>query len=327
MARYSAVVTNQGISLMREVIAGKQPVLDYATLGDGTVPAESLMLQQEISGEKHRAEILECKNLGDAAQRVHILIYNQGLETGFRIRQVGIWAHILGDDGAPVLIAIIQDSQQDAQYVPGAAEIAEFTLDFYAAIAFHWTGTFSVQTDPSTLVTVRALQEAMGYASGGIRLRMLFMVTPGAWQAMETKNGMSFRARIMEDDITVDDVPKVVLSESCLKEASRCGISTTAETQDGYVELHAAKKPETEISGTLYLMVENHWSGTGGAVGGGGTDIPVASETTLGGIKASDSLKVDPDGTAHAVAEISDDNFAADEEVSAMIEDIFGKTP
>lgn len=54
--------------------------------------------------------------------------------------------------------------------------------------------------------------------------------------------------------------------------------------------------------------------------------VPVASEDTLGGIKTSDSITVDEDGYAHAVAsELSDQVFATDAEVDTMLNDVFNK--
>lgn len=54
--------------------------------------------------------------------------------------------------------------------------------------------------------------------------------------------------------------------------------------------------------------------------------IPVAGEETLGGIKTSDSITVDEDGCAHAVAsELSEKIFATDAEVESMLNEIFGE--
>lgn len=69
---------------------------------------------------------------------------------------------------------------------------------------------------------------------------------------------------------------------------------------------------------------------SGGGYAGGGASayvLPAATSTRLGGVKASDSLKVDQDGTAHAVAELSPESFATDEEVDAVLDDVFGAQP
>ena len=50
-------------------------------------------------------------------------------------------------------------------------------------------------------------------------------------------------------------------------------------------------------------------------------DIPIASETQIGGIMASDTITVDEDGKAHAsVSQM----YATKDEVDAMMDDIFG---
>lgn len=53
-------------------------------------------------------------------------------------------------------------------------------------------------------------------------------------------------------------------------------------------------------------------------------DLSPATETTLGGILASDTVLVDADGRATAV--IPEADFASEEEVSAAIDEIFGKS-
>lgn len=50
-------------------------------------------------------------------------------------------------------------------------------------------------------------------------------------------------------------------------------------------------------------------------------DMPVASETQIGGIMASDTITVDEDGKAHAsVSQM----YATEDEVDAMMDDVFG---
>ena len=50
-------------------------------------------------------------------------------------------------------------------------------------------------------------------------------------------------------------------------------------------------------------------------------DMPVASETQIGGIMASDTITVDEDGKAHASFS---QMYATEDEVDAMMDDVFG---
>jgi len=82
---------------------------------------------------------------------------------------------------------------------------------------------------------------------------------------------------------------------------------------------------DAPFAGDLFVQ-----GGSGGGLAGGGAGVyvlPAATSTRLGGVKASGSLTVDPDGTAHAVAEISPECFATGEEVDAVLDDVFGARP
>lgn len=62
------------------------------------------------------------------------------------------------------------------------------------------------------------------------------------------------------------------------------------------------------------------YTGSGG--GGGSYVLPPATSTTLGGIKASDTIVVEADGTARSV--LADSEFATDEEVESALDEIWG---
>ncbi len=82
---------------------------------------------------------------------------------------------------------------------------------------------------------------------------------------------------------------------------------------------------DTPFAGDVFVQ---GGSGAGAAGGGAGAYVlPVAAPDRLGGVKASDTLTVDPDGTAHAVAAISPECFATSEEVNAVLDDVFGTQP
>lgn len=54
--------------------------------------------------------------------------------------------------------------------------------------------------------------------------------------------------------------------------------------------------------------------------------MPIASETQVGGILASDSISVDEDGRAHAVTtELSESMYATADEINDMMDDVFGE--
>ena len=70
-------------------------------------------------------------------------------------------------------------------------------------------------------------------------------------------------------------------------------ICQTAETVEGAVRLYAKAVPLSDIKASLALVGGSGYIGTGG---GGGSDIPIASRTSLGGVIIGDGINVDLNG-------------------------------
>ena len=109
-------------------------------------------------------------------------------------------------------------------------------------------------------------------------------------------------------------VPIISLSKESMAVAEASGLCPTAEAFDGYIRFWAELDPSGEMSASLVLINPDMSAG-----GGSGYELPVATRTTLGGVKASGSLTVDEDGTAHTLTE----EAATDEEVNEMLDEVF----
>jgi len=154
MAWDNAVVTNAGISLLQQVLAGETLTLDKAAGGTGTVPASALMAQIGLKEQKQEFPITSVKNVSNG-KKVCIQITNVGLASGYIMQQVGIWAHI--GNNSPVLFAILQDDTGIA--IPSRTEIPDFAMNLYAVINFSNESNFSLSVEPSALVTQGELNE------------------------------------------------------------------------------------------------------------------------------------------------------------------------
>ena len=112
-------------------------------------------------------------------------------------------------------------------------------------------------------------------------------------------------------------IPSVTVHKDSLGTASSCGLCQEAEALDGAVRFWACAVPAEDMTASVLLTIPGGGEGAGGTL----SDLPVATEDTLGGIKASGSIVVDPDGTAHAV---DAGEFASDEDVDKMLDGVFG---
>lgn len=156
MAWDSAVITNGGTALLKQCYAGEKLILDYATGGTGTVAAEALLAQTALMDQKQQFSIVQMMETS-GGQKLNIAVDNQNLSAGYTMNQLGIWAHI--GAGAPVLLGLLQDAA--GIQIPSSAEIAEFSLNFYAVLTISGDAEIQINIDPSALVSEKRLREAI----------------------------------------------------------------------------------------------------------------------------------------------------------------------
>lgn len=156
MAWDNAVVTNNGVALLQQVLSGSILTLDSAAGGTGTVSATALMAQTTLVNKKQDFSLISTSNVTNG-KKIKIQVTNVGLTTGYTLNQIGIWAHV--GSGSTVMFAILQDSTGIA--IPSESEIADFVLSFYAVIDFSNESSFSITIDPSSLVSASTLATEM----------------------------------------------------------------------------------------------------------------------------------------------------------------------
>jgi len=156
MAWDNAVVTNNGVAMLQQVLAGEVLTLDWAAGGTGTVPPSSLMAQTALKEQKQNFAITGAANVPNG-KKISVQITNVGLMAGYLLQQVGIWAHV--GNSPPVLFAILQDNTGIA--IPSDSEVPDFAMNFYAVIDFSNESNFNLIVDPSALVTLGELNEKL----------------------------------------------------------------------------------------------------------------------------------------------------------------------
>lgn len=186
---------------------------------------------------------------------------------------------------------------------------------------------------PAGLVTYEDLASAVETACrdlldtmavGGIKKSIDFSIPADALaeDAAAPAGGYKYYFDLTDADTTKNMIPYIALAENSLEAAGLAGMCATATCYSGYTRMKFKNKPAETLLATCHLLVRGALTpgGSGGTIDP--ADMPVASADTAGLVKASDSLIVDPDGTAHAV--FGDDALASDDEVDAALNDIFG---
>lgn len=160
---WNSAMTNAAIEMWNQVPTGESIHSDYAAGGAGTVSPAALMAQTELVQKKQVFSIVDIKTM-DGGQRVNIQIDNSGLAEGYVLRQIGIWGHLT--DGDPQMIAILQDEDDHGGInIPSEAEVADFSLNFYALLKVSGDSEITLEIDSTALVSMATLEETLeGYA-------------------------------------------------------------------------------------------------------------------------------------------------------------------
>ena len=142
-----------------------------------------------------------------------------------------------------------------------------------------------------------------------------FTIPSTGWQ----KNAGSFccRLTLTDSNIKADRPVQIVIAPDSLEEAGMCGLSSVVTFAEGTITLYAKAMPSADINAEITIFAAK-----GG--GGGGTDLPIATESTLGAVKIGQGLNVKADGTLSIDPEkvLSDTDMVNEEEVMESVREI-----
>lgn len=148
-----------------------------------------------------------------------------------------------------------------------------------------------------------------------------FAVPVGSWNdGGEEMGRYRYYADVLNSLISVSLYPEVILDINSLETSYDAVIASVCDIpENGKLRLFAQAIPADTLTGNCRLWFRMQQGG-----GGGTYDLPIAGPDTLGGIKSSDSIAVDADGTAHAHADVSPEHISTEEETDEMLDEVFG---
>lgn len=159
MAKWqTGVITNAGISLLGEVIAGGEITITRAALGGGIVDSSALMAQTALTLPLSVSPVIASKKLvEEKGIDIRLQIRNNALTEDKVMKQVGLFARL--NSGDEVLFAIMQDDT--GEEIPSETSYPDFMLEFTAAIAMSNTDNITVSVSGGAVITKDALDQAL----------------------------------------------------------------------------------------------------------------------------------------------------------------------
>lgn len=151
MAWSSAELTDSGLELLSKLINGGKLTITRAMVGSGTVAADELYRQTELTTPINAlVSIAGSKELPENRGRtIFVQVRNSGVTEAVRMKQIGIFAQT--DSEIEVLLAIMQDDI--GEEIPPYAEFPDFLIEFNAVLVIARTNNITVMTDSGAVAT------------------------------------------------------------------------------------------------------------------------------------------------------------------------------
>lgn len=328
---YSTIYTN---ALIGKVLAGRCKMRYVrAAVGSGFLGEDdSPKTASEPAGYVMDAVIASVTNPVDGECMVTVQVNSSNVETGFFCTGVVLYAEDPDLGEVPYTYLTLEDG---AEWIRPASAIVGKLATFELIAAVGAVDAVEAVIDPEAIMTVAAAKqliaehdadasahmerlaqflsshnadlnahpELMGQITtlintavasaqgGGVLIRDITIAAEDWTQLDEADNDCFWRVDAAVEDVTSEHVPLVFLSRDAMTAAKLARLSPTAETGEGVIQLWAKDQPSESLTCTIVLLTQKS-EGSAGVYA-----LPIATETTLGGVKIGNGLSVASDGT------------------------------
>lgn len=152
----NTVLTDSGIELIKNTMTGDTITLTAVKSGTGKVEAGTLGQQTAVTDVKQNGTIQSIKN-EQGTISVLVLFENTGLEKGYTMNQIGIYAK---KDQGEILFAITQDAV--GKEIPSESSMPYYSLVSRFNFSFSNDLNITSEVDPIGYVKLEAFEEHTG---------------------------------------------------------------------------------------------------------------------------------------------------------------------
>ena len=329
-----------GIALIGKVLAGRCGMkYTRAAVGNGTIPED--MTPKTMTGPAGYvmdAIISAVTNPIDGECQVTVQIKSDNVEKGFYATNIVLFAE--DPDEGEVAYTYLSLENEPEWIRPASSIVGKLaTFDLIAAVGD--VDTVEAVIDPSSIVSRAAVEQLISEHNSDVNAHPAILaamaetaasatdifgitIPTEGWVADEDTGGIfALHVDIQNDAITEDMLPILTILPAFYEVAKASTLCGTSRTIAGALRVYAQSVPDAAIDGTLALI----GCGSGGTGGSGGNYIlPVATATTLGGVKIGDGLSIDSAGVVSVNAEtlFDEDTVATEDATEEMLDNIFG---
>ena len=156
----SQILTNKGLELLAAATAGTKVIFDIVKAGSGTYTVQEIAKLQDATDLKDSKQSFPISAIEQESEQIRLraIISNQGLLTGYDIRELGVFAK--KEDGDSVLVAISIYTDDKPTYLP-PFENTPVEMALSNVLAYSGDGTFDILYSSDAYVPLDTYTEAI----------------------------------------------------------------------------------------------------------------------------------------------------------------------
>lgn len=319
----AGIITTKGLGLLSKLVHGNTLAITRAETGAGFVAEELLASQLAVTDPVQALTFSAVSYPEEGKCMIPCKLTNEEVETSYIARQIGLYA--MDPDEGEILFYITQVEDEDGGTgIPAAKLIPSYSATWNLVIYYGMADGVDVTVDPAGAVTMEEVEQLIkGYsASVGSAIMERITVPATGWTELaeeDQEDGYLYTTDVAAEKAKEHHFPILALDIASLRIAGEAEVCPTIETLDGIVRFWSKAIPAADMTGTLMLRSENLIEPN---IADLMYTLQPATTTVLGGIKGSDTIVIDADGTAHAVRD--EQEVATDEEVADAMAELFG---
>ena len=155
MSWNTSVVTNAGVDLLNESLAGHTLTIESAVGGAGTQTEDEIKAATDVAEPKQALKLTGIEDFEDG-KRIGIQITNEGISESYILHQIGVKAHLEYEEDLTLLF-VLQDER--GVEIPTEAENPDFIFEVYAVISISNEANIDVTVNTGVTASVSYVDE------------------------------------------------------------------------------------------------------------------------------------------------------------------------
>lgn len=333
MSYYGGTVTVAGRDLITSLMAGETIEFTRIMVGKGEMPegVEPIDMTDLVDPVAEGVSTVPTVDNGVLYMTVEYRNdLNGGLKEGFWLREFGVYAKTEKTEEVLLYYATLGDSPQPVNaYQDNRIDIRRYPI----SIALEIDADVEVTYNPGAFITA---QDAQTIIEKMVResiyavccsVMTIITIPSSGWAEVtqgtgaEDDDDYKYYIDVAVEGMDEQKFPIIALPKPMLGVARKASMCPSVESLEGKLRFWSVRIPEADISAQLEYMLQYF-----GMYEGAGSSyvLPVATATTLGGVKIGAGVKVGADGTITVDADsIVDEGKATTTETDQMLDEVF----